>query len=54
MNCRSESLLDGSIEDFLDELLVKIDANTKELEDPIEVSLSKYKKEIIDSALRYL
>jgi hypothetical protein len=33
---------------------LKIDAITKDLEDPIEVSLSKYKKEIIDSALRYL
>ena len=34
--------------------VLKIDAITKDLEDPIEVSLSKYKKEIIDSALRYL
>ncbi len=33
---------------------LRIDNNSKDLEDPIEVSLSKYKKEIIDSALRYL
>jgi len=33
---------------------LRIDTNSKELEDPIEVSLSKYKKEIIESALRFL
>jgi hypothetical protein len=34
--------------------VLRIDTNIKELEDPIEVSLSKYKKEIIESALRFL
>jgi len=34
--------------------LVRIDKSTFELQDPIEVSLSKFKKEIIDSAIKYL
>lgn len=34
--------------------MLKIDSNNFELEEPIEVSLSKYKKDLIESALRYL
>ncbi len=40
--------------DFSGKKVLRIDAFKAELEEPIEVSLSKYKKEIIDSALRYL
>ena len=40
--------------DFGGKKILRIDAFKAELEEPIEVSLSKYKKEIIDSALRYL
>jgi hypothetical protein len=34
--------------------VVRIDNGTFELNDPLEVSLAKFKKEIIDSALKYL